>query len=180
MGQVIAFCGLPLFFSGNWRDNRSMRLTVPALIFGCAAALAQSQPETASGVFQVVVVEQLGKATPAAAEALRYSLLTGTGTLSLIFDDPQDAARIAPGSVVEVTGYRAGKLFTVPADKSPKARPSPHIRTMSSAPAPKTTGQWKVAVLLVNFQNDQRQLIDSATASSQIFGDTNRYYQENS
>jgi uncharacterized protein (TIGR03437 family) len=51
---------------------------------------------------------------------------------------------------------------------------------MSAAPSPKTLGQRKVAVLLVNFQNDQRQLIDSITASSLVLGGTNSYYQENS
>jgi hypothetical protein len=128
----------------------------------------------------VVVVEQLGKDAPATAEALQYSLLTGTGAVSLIFEDPQDALKIPPGSAIEVTGYRSGEQFTVPAASAAKVRPGPHIRTMSAAPVPKTIGQRKVAVVLVNSQNDQRQLIDSATASSQIFGDTNSYYQENS
>jgi len=157
-----------------------MRLVALALTFGCSVALAQSQPETVSGVFQVVVVEDLRKGAPAAMESLQYSLLTGKEALRLIFEDPQDAAKIATGSVVEVTGYRGGKQFAVPTNVAPNARPEPHIRAMSTALAPKTVGQRKVAVLLVNFQNDQRELIDSATASSEIFGDTNSYYQENS
>jgi len=37
-----------------------------------------------------------------------------------------------------------------------------------------------VAVLLVTFQNDQRQLVDSATISAAVFGDVNAYYQEDS
>jgi hypothetical protein len=125
-------------------------------------------------------VEDLGKTAPASAETLQYSLLTGKEALRLIFEDPQDAEKIQPGSLVEVTGHRTGKQFTVPASAAAKSRSGPHIRTMSAAPAPKTLGQRKVAVLLVNFQNDQRELIDSATASSEIFGDTNSYYEENS
>ena len=156
-----------------------MRLIVLALTLGGAVAFAQSHPETVSGVLQVVVVEHLGKAAPA-AETLQYSLLTGTGALSLIFEDPQDAENAPPGSVVEVTGYRTGKQLTVPADSAAKPRPNPHIRTMSAAPAPKTVGQRNVAVLLVTFQNDQRQLVDSATISAAVFGDVNAYYQEDS
>jgi hypothetical protein len=38
-----------------------MRLTALAVVLGRFVALAQSQPETVSGVFQVVVVEDLGK-----------------------------------------------------------------------------------------------------------------------
>ncbi|MGO4884972.1 MAG: hypothetical protein ACLP59_29760 [Bryobacteraceae bacterium] len=106
--------------------------------------------------------------------------MTGKEALRLIFEDPRDADKITTGSVVEVTGYRTGKQLTVPAGSAAEARSNLHIRTMSAAPAPKTIGQRKIAVLLVNFQNDQRQLITPATASSQIFGDTNSYYQENS
>jgi uncharacterized protein (TIGR03437 family) len=157
-----------------------VRLPALAVIVGCAVALAQPEPQTVSGVFQAVVVEELGKGKPASTESLQYSLVTGAETLRLIFEDLQDAEKITPGSRVEVAGYRTGKQFTVLADSAAKARPNPHIRTMSAAAAPKTVGERKVAVLLVNFQNDQRQLIDSATATSAVFGDANSYYQENS
>lgn len=149
-----------------------MRLTALAVVLGRFVALAQSQPETVSGVFQVVVVEDLGKTAPPSEESLQYSLLTGKETPRLIFEDPQDAAKIAPGSIVEVTGYRSGKQFTVPA-RGAEQWPGPHIRTMSAAQAPKTLGQRKVAVLLVNFQNDQRQLVDAGTANALLFGGAN-------
>jgi hypothetical protein len=44
--------------------------------------------------------------------------------------------------------------------------------------AQKTLGQRRVAVLLITFQNDQRQLFDTATVSQIIFGDVNGFYQE--
>ena len=155
-----------------------MRLGILALMLGCSVAPAE--PETVSGVFQVVVVEGLGETAPSSTESLQYSLLTGTESLRLIFEDPKDAEKIPSGSRVEVTGYRTGKQLTVPVGSDAKARPNPHIRTMSAAPAPKTVGQRNVAVLLVNFQNDQSQPVDSTTVGSQVFGDTNSYYQENS
>ena len=159
-----------------------------ALIFGCSVALAQPHLQTISGVFQVVVVEDPGKGAPTSTESLQYSLVTGPETLRLILEDPQDAAKITAGSRVEVTGYRTGKQLTVPADPTANARiapqsplkPEPHIRTMSAAPAPKTVGQRKVAVVLCNFQNDQRQLVDSAFASALVFGDVNSFCRESS
>jgi uncharacterized protein (TIGR03437 family) len=153
-----------------------MRLAAVALVFACSAAFAQPQPETVSGIFQVVVVENLEKSAPNSEESLQYSLLTSTGAEPLIFENPQDAEKIPPGSRIEVTGRRNGKHFIVPA----KAGPNAPVRVMSAAPIPKTLGQRNVAVLLVNFQNDQRQLISAETANSEIFGDTNSYYQENS
>jgi hypothetical protein len=139
VGQAIVFCGLPAFFSAH-RTNRSVRLVALALILGCTVALAQPRPETVSGVFQVVVAEELGKGVPEPPESIQYSLVTGTETLRLRFDDPQDAAKIATGSLLEATGRRAGKQFTIPADKSLKAGSGPHVRTMSGALRPKNPG----------------------------------------
>jgi len=156
------------------------RLPALAVTLGYAVALAQPQIQTESGVFQVVVVEDLGKGAPASTESLQYSLVLGAETLRLIFENPNDAEGIPPGSRVEVTGRRTRKLITIPAVSSAERRQDPHIRMTAAAPAPKTMGQRKVAVLLVKFQNDQRQLLDSSTAGSMISGQVNSYYQEDS
>lgn len=150
-------------------ETQNLRLLLPTDL--------QSYVESKVSVEGTIVVTQSDDLTKGST-APSYVVTTGTGQkITLHFLTP--APIYKAGTRVRVTGFMtANNIVVVPSGAT-------DIEVLpSSAPVLGANTQYKIAVILVNFQNDQSQPFTPDTVRQTTFTDTNTgvnaYYQVNS
>jgi len=139
-------------------------------VLGVPPASAQ-QHETLQGTVQVVTADNPTTHT----STTQYSLNMGRSLLQLVFPDPSVIRGVASGSRVEVTGTRAGKQFIVDAADTDDYRGA--VRVLATPPSTSRFGQWKVAVILINYADTSAQPIDTPTLGG-FMDQVNQFYEE--
>ena len=109
-----------------------------------------------------------------------YHLNTGNERLSLHFSKHPEE-ELLTGSRVRVKGVRVGDAIA--ADESSSKNESEGLSITEPTALANTTGEIKVLVLLVNFQDDQRQPYTASQANNLMFNNSNgssvtNYYRE--
>ncbi|HLM61664.1 MAG TPA: hypothetical protein VK308_12735, partial [Pyrinomonadaceae bacterium] len=107
-------------------------------------------------------------------ERILYYLKNGKERLSLRFAKQPDE-ELRTGERVSIKGVRIGETIAVDESSLPKNSDSFQASAMT---LPNTFGEQKVLVLLVNFQNDQRQPFTIDQARNLVFGTVNNFYRE--
>lgn len=136
-------------------------LASPALV---AAQPAKQVVTTVDGQLEVRVEDHRD-----GRSITRHFVKTPQGRYELRFDKrPTD---LPNGTKVRVHGR--------PSQQQVLALDGAQVEAVT-APVPYTLGEQKVAVLLVNFQDNQAQPISQSTAYSRVFDSTSKFFQENS
>ena len=140
------------------------------------------QAVTVEGFFQAAVEDRFSQGT----SVTHYALKTPAGHYALVFPDTRMAKGILSGSRVRVRGQISGSSFTVnkvPATSGPALIPRAvdgfraDITMLRSPAAVATTGVRKIAIVFVNYTDDQSQPMTLAVASQGV-SLLNQYFQE--
>lgn len=146
-------------------------ITAVVLVLSAPAALA-SGDTTVQGKLQVLHFDNI----PPRIATYQYFLKTPGGKrVSLRFQGP--VPNVKPNAILRVRGHQVGAHLTV-ASGDPSS-----VSVVSNPPAAPAIGQAKVAVIVFNWQGDQRKPFTTDQVRQEIFtnGDsTNNYYQEES
>ncbi len=142
----------------------SLKLKFVLILLCSFPALSQTL-DTLEGTLIQVVEDRFDRQTA----ITHYALQTPAGYVDLTLSDPQIVQGIPSGSRVRVSGSRSGSRFNV----------HTKLSVLSPAATPVTTGVRKIAILLVNFNNDRSQPVDVPLATKTL-ATINRYFQETS
>ena len=123
-------------------------------------------PIDAEGILEILVEDH-----PQASRTRHY-LKTGSGRVELQFKGQPPA--LQSGARLRVRGQLSGNLLAL--DESGTSS----LTVTAAAPLPNTIGEQKVAVLLVNFQDDVSQPYTLAQANDVVFNQTSGFMRENS
>jgi uncharacterized protein (TIGR03437 family) len=145
-----------------------------------SATFAQNADETLEGVIRMMVEDRFDQGIA----INHYQLETAAETLELVFPDGAPIADALPGSRVRVAGRRAGGRFIIGsriADEKTGSGPSANLAMLQpeQAQPARVVGTRRIAVLLANFNDDTREVINSTEAARAIQL-TSAYYAENS
>ena len=139
------------------------RMLLPKEITATLPAELQSsleQPVTAKGTLEILAIDDF----PKKEADNEYFLRTAAERFSLY---PTGDFKIKAGTDIKISGTALDDKIVFEPDK-----------TQVSNVLGETTGDQKVVVLMVNFQNNTSQPFDAATASTRVFTSTNNYYKE--
>lgn len=163
--------------------SRAGCLVAPALLFsalsGASAAtpsgvqlpnplrgMAQGQSVALEGRVQVLVEEHAGGRT-----VTRHFLQTGRGRVEL--RSSGRALDVDGGNRIRVQGQVNGEMLTL--------SPSPSsVQVTAAAVLPAALGEQRVAVILVNFQDDTSKPITRDAAHTLVFTTVNNFYRASS
>ena len=162
--------------------SRAGCLVAPALLFaalsGASVAqpgakwpnplrgMAQGQSVALEGRVQVLVEEHPGGRT-----VTRHFLQTGRGRVELQSSDRQ--LDVDGGNRIRVQGQVNGEMLTL--------SPSPSsVQVTAAAVLPAALGEQRVAVILVNFQDDTSKPISRDAAHTLVFTTVNNFYRKSS
>ena len=166
---ALAFYGF--VFGGNWSNIGSVNVSAAS----DKSTDRSSRPEDIQGELEVVVED--GKAS----WQTLYFLKTAGKKISLHFAKRPEQ-NLQTGMKVRVHGVRNGDELTAD-DVITEDISGGSVMTNSQSAAAtlaNTTGEHKVLVILVNFQDDQSQPYTVAEAQDAAFNTTSNYYRENS
>ena len=139
-------------------------------ILGCvllaAAGLAAAAPATVEGTVETLVEDHPQQSRT------RHFLKTAQGRLEVRFAGREPALR--GGARVRASGQLEGNVLEL-SDSG-----SSSLTVTAPAPLPNTFGEQKLAVLLVNFQDDTSQPYTPAQANDVVFGQASAFLRENS
>ena len=160
---------------GLWGIRRALRapgwLALQKLFLGLLmlagfASVAQAAPAVAEGRLEIVVEDHPN------LSRTRHFLKTQTGRLELRFKGK--APDLHSGATLRVKGIQTGQVMALDGTDTGS------LAVTVAAPLPNTSGEQKVAVLLVNFQDDASQPFTLAQANDVVFNQTNAFMRENS
>lgn len=146
-----------------------------AIVMGLAALSAHAAPPDAPSTASTVAegtLEILVEDHPAGGK-VRHVLKTATGRLELRLHG-HAPAEWRSGARVRVRGQQSGNVLAL------SSADSSSVTVVASAPLANTTGEQKVAVLLVNFSDDTRQPYTLAQAQDVVFNQVSGFFRENS
>lgn len=156
-------------------DGCASQKRAPRRVWLAWMAAAVMLPPTALAAANVTVegeLEVLVEDHPTAART-RHLLKTDRGRIELRFARGK-APTLAHGARVRAHGRLEGQLLAL--DDSGASS----LTVTASAPLANTTGEQKVAVLLVNFQDDPSQPYTPAQANDVVFNQAGGFMRENS
>ncbi|MFN3842851.1 MAG: NEW3 domain-containing protein [Rehaibacterium terrae] len=137
------------------------------------APAAQASPQaavvTAEGVLEVLIEDY-----PDHGHRTRHILHTQRGAVELKFRDRAPAW--ASGQVLRISGRRGADASVMEIDGDGSAQ----ILSSAGTGLPDAQGEQRLAVILVNFQDDTTQPITPTAAQNLVNGDIDAYYRENS
>jgi len=108
----------------------------------------------------------------------RHYLKTASGKkLELLLKN--DTANLRTGETIRVNGVQSGELLALDSSEVISSKKT-LTKSASMVELPNSLGEQKVAVILVNFQDNPVQPIAASTANTLVFGSVNAFYQENS
>ena len=165
------------------RPTRAGRVVAPALLLIAAlSASAFGQPRSLqpnpvrglgegkavslSGRLQVLVEDH-----PGGRALTRHYLQTTRGRVELLTGGR--ALRVDGGSRVRLRGRVTGEALTLEATTS-------SVQLTAAAALPAAMGEQRVAVILVNFQDDASRPITREAAHALVFDTTNNFYRQSS
>jgi hypothetical protein len=170
-----------MHFSSTFRHaGRSLAtrffLTVSAACFFISAGHAAAAPkQTPNGSGQTVTVEGRLEVRvedyPNHSSRTRHFLDTSRGRIELKFKHAPQG--LISGSRVRVHGQADGTMLALGGSGTDSVE-------MLTAASTSTLGQQRVAVVLVNFQDDTSQPITPPTANTLMFSTIDAFYRENS
>lgn len=144
-------------------SKEAERMLLPKEISVTLPAELQSsleQPVTANGTLEILAIDDFSKKEA----ANKYFLRTAAERFSLY---PTGDFKIKAGTDLKISGTALDDKIVFEPDK-----------TQVSNVLGETTGDQKVIVLMVNFQDNPSQPFDAATAATRVFTSTNNYYKE--
>lgn len=145
---------------------RRAAIGIGALVLAWSAAAAPAAPTAvAEGRLEVLVEDY-----PASSRT-RHFLHTAQGRLELRIAGKRPTW--VSGTRLRVRGARTGGVMALDGSDGGSV-------TVLAAPTSSTTGEQRVAVLLVNFQDNNTQPYTLAQAQDVVFAQTSGYYRENS
>jgi hypothetical protein len=130
-------------------------------------AVPSSASAVAEGTLEILVEDH-----PDGGQ-VRHVLKTATGRLELRFHGNAPTAWRS-GSRMRVRGQQSGNVLAL------SSVDGGSVTVVASAPLANTTGEQKVAVLLVNFSDDTRQPYTLAQAQDVVFNQVSGFMRENS
>lgn len=146
-----------------------------AMAMGLAALGAHAAPPVVPSTASTVAegtLEVLVEDHPAGGK-VRHVLKTATGRLELRLHGQAPAAWRS-GTRMRVRGQQSGNVLAL------SSADIGSVTVVASAPLANTTGEQKVAVLLVNFSDDTRQPYTQAQAQDVVFNQVSGFMRENS
>ena len=146
-----------------------------AMAMGLAALGAHAAPPVVPSTASTVAegtLEVLVEDHPAGGK-VRHVLKTATGRLELRLHGQAPAAWRS-GTQMRVRGQQSGNVLAL------SSADIGSVTVVASAPLANTTGEQKVAVLLVNFSDDTRQPYTQAQAQDVVFNQVSGFMRENS
>ena len=148
--------------------QRAARWMLFAGLLSAAAsgALAAAAPTTLEGTLETIIEDR-----PQAART-RHFLKTDKGRIELRFKGK--APMLQSGARLRVSGAQVGSVMEL------NDSGSSSLTVTAAAPLPNTSGEQKVAVLLVNFSDDTRQPYTLAQANDVVFNQASAFMRENS
>ncbi len=142
------------------------RFLLGLLMLAGFASVAQAAPAVAEGRLEIVVEDHPN------LSRTRHFLKTQTGRLELRFKGK--APDLHSGATLRVKGIQTGQVMALDGTDTGS------LAVTVAAPLPNTQGEQKVAVLLVNFQDDVSQPYTVAQANDMVFNQVSGFMRENS
>jgi Gametolysin peptidase M11/NPCBM-associated, NEW3 domain of alpha-galactosidase len=131
-----------------------------------AANITHAKPVEAEGELEVLIEDH------AEFARTRHFLKTDKGRIELQFKGK--APDVSSGAKLRVKGEQTNNVMYL-SDSGATS-----LAVTAAAPLPNTFGEQKVAVLLVNFQDDVSQPYTVAQANDMVFNQTSNFMRENS
>ena len=142
-----------------------------AMLAGAMAALLVSQPAAAAPATVEGTLETIVEDHPDHGRT-RHFLKTDKGRVELRFKGKAPAPQ--GGARLRVSGSPVGDVLEL------NDSGSSSLTVTAAAPLPNTSGEQKVAVLLVNFQDDASQPYTMAQTNDVVFNQASAFMRENS
>lgn len=150
---------------------RSIFTRTATVVAGLAAVTAGTSHAAAPGLVWAEGTVQVQFEDGSHGGKVHHFLDTTKGRYTLKFAGKAPRSLARSGSRIRVTGHQSGAILALDGSSS--------VTTVSPAPLPNTTGERKVAMLLVNFADNTTQPYSVADANS-VLSQSSGFMQENS
>lgn len=150
---------------------RSFLVRTAAIVAGVSAITVGTSHAAAPGLVWAEGTVQVQFEDGGHGGKVHHFLDTARGRYTLTFAGKAPRALARSGSRVRVTGRQSGAILALDGSGS--------VTTISPAPLPNTTGERKVAMLLVNFSDNTTQPYSVDDANT-VLSQSNDFMQENS